>query len=280
MSRVSIIALVAFVVLTALVLVMKAPAARRLQRGAMELVRPLHTSTSGMRRFNAAVKGLESLDQLESDKKNLTIENQQLRATNQMMNDLQTENNRLRQALDFRDRSKYELIPARIIARSSTSWWSTVQIDRGEQDKLDTDMPVVTDVGLVGKTTTVAGNTAFVLLISDENCKVFAKVEGTREKGILSGERTAPNAQPELSLSFLSKGAQLQPGMKVFSNGVSGGVFPGDLLLGTIKNFQVRELDVHATVLPAVDLSKLENVFVVKGFQHAAAPPPTAAPKR
>ena len=278
MSRVSIIALAAFVVLTALVLAMKVPAARRLQTGAMELVRPLHESTSGMRRLNAAVKGLESLEQLENDKQALTVENQQLRATNQMMNNLQAENNSLRQALDFRDRSKYELLPARIIARSSTSWWSTVQIDRGEQDKLDSDMPVVTDVGLVGKTTTVAGNTAFVLLISDENCKVFAKVEGTREKGILSGERTAPNAQPQLSLSFLSKGAQLQVGQKVYSNGVSGGVFPGDLLLGTISKFQPRELDTQATVLPAVDLSKLENVFVVRGFRPTA--PPAATPRK
>ena len=277
MSRASIIALVAFLALTAVVLLMKVPAARRLQRGAMELVRPLHTSTGGVRRLNAAVKGLQSLEELEGENKTLSVENQKLRATNQMMNDLQAENNLLRQALDFRDRSKYELIPARIIARSSTSWWSTVQIDRGEQDKLDSDMPVVTDVGLVGKTTTVAANTAFVLLISDENCKVFAKVDGTREKGILSGERTAPNSQPELSLSFLSKGAQLQPGQKVYSNGVSGGVFPGDLLLGTIKDFQARELDTHATVLPAVDLSKLENVFVVKGFRPAAAPAATPA---
>ena len=278
MSRVSIIALVVFVGLTALVLFMKVPAARRLQTGAMQLVRPVHASTGVLSPFNAAVKGLQSLDELEKENKVLIVENQKLRATNQMMNDLQTENNSLRQALGFRDRSKYELVPARIIARSSTSWWSTVQIDRGEQDKLDSDMPVVTDVGLVGKTTTVAANTAFVLLISDENCKVFSKVEGTREKGILSGVRTAPNAQPELSLSFLSRGAQLQPGQKVFSNGVSGGVFPGDLLLGTVKDFQARELDTHATVLPAVDLSKLENVFVVKGFRPTAAP--AATPKK
>ena len=124
------------------------------------------------------------------------MENQKLRATNQMMNDLQSENNSLRQALDFRDRSKYELLPARIIARSSTSWWSTVQIDRGEQDKLDSDMPVVTDVGLVGKTTTVAPNTAFVLLISDENCKVFAKVDGTGRKAFSAASAPRPTPSP------------------------------------------------------------------------------------
>ena len=69
MSRVSIIALVAFVVLTALVLVMKVPAARRLQMAALQLVRPLHTSTGGVRRLSVAVKGLQSLQELETETK-------------------------------------------------------------------------------------------------------------------------------------------------------------------------------------------------------------------
>ena len=77
----------------------------------------------------------------------------------------------------------------------------------------------------------------------------------------------------------MSKGAQLQVGQKVYSNGVSGGVFPGDLLLGTISKIsRPRELDTQATVLPAVDLSKLENVFVVQGFRPTA--PPAATPVR
>jgi rod shape-determining protein MreC len=145
-----------------------------------------------------------------------------------------------------------------------------VQIDRGEQDGLDSDMPVVTDIGLVGKTTTVASNTAYVLLIIDENCKVAANVEGTREQGILSGERTSSGVQPDLVLSFLSKSAELHAGQKVFSSGVSGGVFPSGLLLGSIRQFQVRALDGRAQVVPAVDFSKLENVFVVLGTR----PPP------
>ena len=130
-------------------------------------------------------------------------------------------------------------------------------------------MPVVTDVGLVGKTTTVAANTAYVLLIVDENCKVAAGVEGTREQGILSGERTSSGAQPDLVLSFLSKTAQLHAGQKVLSSGVSGGVFPAGLLLGAVQSFQVRALDGRAQVTPAVDFSKLENVFVVLGTRPA-----------
>ena len=64
-------------------------------------------------------------------------------------------------------------------------------------------MPVVTDEGLVGKTTTVSENISIVLLVSDENCRVAASVEGTREQGIVSGERVTagltPLVEPEFS---------------------------------------------------------------------------------
>ena len=271
MSRSSIIALAVFVVVTALVLSLRASVARAIQARALEVVRPIHTTTTDVSRsLGAFNKGLKSLGELESENKVLTVDNQELRATNQMMRDLADENRSLRQALDFRERSDFKLLPARIIARSSSTWWSTVQIDRGDQDGLDSDMPVVTDIGLVGKTTTVAANTAYVLLIIDENCKVAANVEGTREQGILSGERTSSGVQPDLVLSFLSKSAQLHEGQKVFSSGVSGGVFPSGLLLGTVTAFQVRALDGRAQVVPAVDFSKLENVFVVLGTRRPA----------
>ena len=275
MSRVSIIALVVFVVLAALVLSMRLPAVRRLQGHVLEVVRPIHTTTSDVgNRLSAFNNGLKTLKELESENAALKVENVQLRATNEMLKDLAEQNDSLRQALEFKKRSNFNLLPARIIARSSVTWWSSVQIDRGEQDGLDSDMPVVTDVGLVGKTTTVGANTSYVVLIADENCKVAATVEGTREEGILSGDRASGATQPDLILSYLSKGAPLQVGQKVFSQGVSGGVFPSGLLLGTIKEFQVRALDARAVVTPAVDLSRLENVFIVRGARSGPAVTP------
>lgn len=271
MSRASIIALVAFAVLAGLVLSLRTAAVRKFQANMLDLVRPLHATTSGLgRTLGAYGKGLKSLDELERENASLLTENEKLRTTNQMLSGLNEENAMLRQALDFQKRSNFRLLPARIIARSASSWWSTVQIDRGEQDGLDGDMPVVTDVGLVGKTTTVAQNTAYVLLIADENCKVAANVEGTREQGILSGERVTTGIQPDLALNFLSKDAPIKPGQRVVSSGVSGGVFPSGLLLGTVKNFQPRLLDGRGTVTPAVDLSKLENVFIVIGKRDGA----------
>jgi rod shape-determining protein MreC len=124
-------------------------------------------------------------------------------------------------------------------------------------------MPVLTEEGLVGKTTVVSEHASVVVLISDENCRVAVTVEGTREQqGIVKGERSSNAAQPVISLNFLPKQANLKPGQKVFSSGV-GGVFPSGVLIGAVKEFKVRELDGYATIVPAVDLSTIEDVFVV-----------------
>lgn len=281
MRRNHVIALVVFLAALALVFIWGAKSPRRFQAGALQLVAPFNGATSSIsRQVRAAAQGLKTLPELEEENKRLKVENDQLRITNTMLGGLAQENDGLRKALGFRENAatKFKLVPARIIARSSSTWWSNVQIDRGEQDGLDTDMPVVTDEGLVGKTTTVAATTAFVLLVADENCKVAARVEGTREAGILSGERTSTGTQPDLALNFLAKTAvpQFRPGQKVFSSGL-GGVFPADLFLGTLKSVETRALDARAKVAPGVELAKLENVFVIVGKREAPTPAPARA---
>jgi rod shape-determining protein MreC len=110
----------------------------------------------------------------------------------------------------------------------------------------------------------VGENISVVLLLSDENCRVAASVEGSREQGIVQGERVTGSVTPLLDLNFLSKQANIETGRKAYTSGM-GGVFPSGLLIGTVQSFRVRELDGQARIAPAVDLSHLEDVFVVTG---------------
>ena len=102
------------------------------------------------------------------------------------------------------------------------------------------------------------------MLIADETCRVSAKVEGTQEQGFVKGERVSSGSSPSIGLNFLSKQANLMPGANIYTSGV-GGVFPSGVLIGQLKEFKIRELDGHATIVPAVDLTTLEDVFVVVG---------------
>jgi rod shape-determining protein MreC len=224
----------------------------------------LKTGSSLQTKVSAFTTGLKNLQELEEDNHRLQVENNELKARNQLLSDLHEENARLRNALGYRERSVFQLVPARVVARDSSTWWNTIKIDRGFNDGVEPEMPVVTELGLVGKTTTVAGNMATVLLVSDESCRVAVSVEGTRHQGIASGERVHSAQAPLLSLTFLDKDANLQPGKRVFTSGV-GEVFPSGVLVGTVKDFTPRELDGKASLIPAVDLYRLSDVFVVVG---------------
>jgi len=265
MSRANIIALLIFGAILGYFLSFGPESTRKLKAGVYQFIAPFLTGGSGLQKQITSVRtGLKSLEQLERENAALQVENRALRATNQGLHDVEHEVNRLRHALNYRERSVFKLIAAEIVTRDSSTWWRTVTINRGKRDGIETDMPVATDVGLVGKVTTVSDSISVVLLVSDENCKVAASVEGSREQGIVSGERVIAGLNPLLNLNFLSKQADLKPGQKVYTSGV-GGVFPSGLLIGVVKTFRVRELDGQAQLTPAVDLSHLEDVFVVTG---------------
>lgn len=265
MRRSSVIALVVFVLAVGLLLSFGSDTTRKIQSGFYSLISPFLSTGSGLQKQITSVRsGLKSLEDLEKENASLRVENRSLRATNQALRDVEKEVNNLRQALKYRARSVFKLVPAQVVTRDSATWWRNITINRGNEDGIEPDMPVLTDEGLVGKTTTVSDNISVVLLISDENCKVAAAVEGTREQGIVTGERVTGALMPILELNFLSKQADLKAGLKTYTTGV-GGVFPSGLLVGTVQSYKVRELDGQARVAPAVDLTRLEDVFVVTG---------------
>src|SRR4051794_39781095 len=259
-SRLNILAVGAFAIalIALLVFASKPQNVRRLQAGFLGLITPFLKSGSNIdRKVTTFREGMKTVTQLDGEVKALRTENRKLSAENQTLRGLEAENNRLRNALGYRERAVFQLMPARIIARDASTWYHTVTIDRGAAELIEPDMPVVTEEGLVGKTTTVAEHSSVVVLLSDENCKVAANVEGTREQGIVRGERNSSNTIPIVSLNFLSKQANLQPGTRVLTSGV-GGVFPPGITIGTIRDFKMRELDGYATLVPAVDLTTLE----------------------
>ena len=260
-------ALASFAVLTAFLIVLPAGFKQRMQGALFEVMRPvLQTGASMQAEIGGVRGGLKRLDELERENRQLRLENEQLRTTNVMLRGLEDRVNRLTKALGFREQSPFRLIPAHIVARENASWWSNCVIDRGSVDGVATDMAVVTENGLVGKVTTLSRDIAVILLVSDESLRVSISIEGTQEQGIISGTRASSTYLPELLIRFLSKTADLKPGMKVFTAG-TGGVFPSGVLVGAVENFSVRELEGVATVRPAVDLANLRDVFVVSGVK-------------
>ena len=146
MSRSSIVALVLFAAALLALLSIGPQTTRKIQATFFQTIAPFLKTGSGFERQITSVRsGLKSLEDLERANAALRVENRSLKATNEALRDVEHEVNRLRHALNYRERSLFRLVPAEVIARDSSSWWRTVTINRGSEDGLAPEMPVLTD---------------------------------------------------------------------------------------------------------------------------------------
>ena len=149
MNRTSIIALVHFRRDPGYLLSFGADSTRKLQASVLSIA--LAISEDRLRFGKADHFGAQRLEIARGTGSatisSLRVENRSLKATNQALRDVEHEVNRLRHALNYRERSVFKLVPAEIVTRDSSTWWRTVTINRGKEDGIESDMPVVTDEG-------------------------------------------------------------------------------------------------------------------------------------
>lgn len=276
-NRRNVIVVGTFLLLTMAILMLPAGNRARVQRGFLGLISPfLRKGSDWDRQYHDYKDKLRTLKQLEEDNTRLTSDVGRLLAENQALRGVEAENLKLKAALGYQSQVPFTLVPARVIGRPVSNWWSTIKVDKGSDDGVMADVPVVTADGLAGKVIEVWKDGATVLLVTDENCKVAANVEGSKSpdrQGIVHvevrGERAAGPLQPEMRLSFISKYASLQPGQRILTSG-AGGVYPAGIMLGKVASFKSGVLDGQAVVEPSVDLTMLSDVFIITGMKGAA----------
>ena len=262
MKPLNLLALLLFLAGLVWVLTLSERSVRRIQEVYYATISPFQKGGSevevGARAF---LKEVEHSKDLEMRLESIELEFGKLRAIESQLHELEVENNELRAALDFKKRTRFEVSAARVIKRQPATWWRSVTINRGQDALIGTQVPVLASGGLAGKIDQVGPNTSTVILLTDESCQVSVQVAGTPEVGILSGQRGQYGEAPLLRLRYLTKDAQIRPGMKVITTG-RGGLFHPNVLVGTIESFEPGAFDGEALVKPSVDFLNLSIVFV------------------
>lgn len=264
MKKLNILALLLFVAAVASVFTLDTPSTRILQSKVMGLLSPFIRSSAALEEnLSEAVASPDDPRAAQREIERLRVEVEGQRIISQKYAQTLEENNQLRKLLEFKQASPFKMTAARVIKRVSTTWWNTVIIDKGSLDGIGTDSPVISAVGLIGKTGKLAPHMAEVILLTDEMCRVSAKIDGSLEQGIIAGERAGLEIRPDLRLRFLNRNALVNPGANVLSTG-EGGVFPAGLLIGRVKRFENKDISGEAVVEPSVDFANLEHVFIVE----------------
>jgi len=175
------------------------------------------------------------------------------------LRELKQENNRLKDLLDFKQKSPLRLIAARVIGRSPDSWSANLIIDKGKNSRIKPGMIVVNPRGLVGKIVESGDNNSKVLLINDPSQGVSSIVQRSRQEGLISGTLGG-----NLIMRYLPDEAQIEAGDVIITSELSR-VYPKGLLIGKVINIgrDFSGLCRYAIVRPAVDLAGIEEVLVI-----------------
>lgn len=217
---------------------------------------------------NVSIHGIDStwnryifLVGLEEENRKLTERLAVLEGRVNALREANLECDRLRRLMGIRETLEVPTITARVVGRERSSLFKTVVINRGSLDGVTAGAPVLIHEGIVGRVTDVSWNVSTVLLLIDYNSNIDALVQEGRAQGILQGAGAM-----ECTLKYVERSEKIKVGDLVVSSGMAG-VFPKGLPLGTITAID-RETSVlfqRIKVIPAVDVSKLEEVLVVGG---------------
>ncbi len=167
---------------------------------------------------------------------------------------------RLQALLNFKQQYLYQTVAAQVIGTSGTDQSRVLYIDKGSEDGLQPDMPVVTPDGVVGKIRDVFGHTSQVLEINDQTNGLGIILEQTRLRGILRGD-----AIGQIEIVNIPPDEHIQTGEAVITSG-GDQIYPRGLLVGTVDrvvNDPERAPYVAVLVRPAAKLSRLEEVLVI-----------------
>jgi rod shape-determining protein MreC len=124
----------------------------------------------------------------------------------------------LKSVLDLAGIAKYKVVAAKVISLGSTSSFAqTISIDAGTKDGVKVDMTVITGLGLVGVVKKSYPNSALVQLASDSAFRVGARVAGSQQIGILSGQGTS-----KAVLQLLDNQTTLKVGDVILARGSQG----------------------------------------------------------
>ena len=203
----------------------------------------------------------------------LRTENQELRHVVFQLTEKTAENERLQTMLDFRTKSvAFQMKVATVIGRDPGTLSQSLLIDQGNRDGIRVNMPVVTPQGLVGHVMEVFPGTAKVRLLVDAGSSAASMVQRplSRAVGIVEGN---PAQAINLRMKSLTRDGDVIKGDKIMTSGL-GGIYPKGLLIGEVFDVVDDEggLLKHALIRPAVDFTRVEEVFVITGERMQPLP--------
>ena len=192
----------------------------------------------------------------------------ELQGENHQAKEMALANERFRRLLQFRDTLVTKTVAAEVIGQDASSWFKSVSLNKGEREGVQRGMAVIAPEGVVGQVLKTSSTYCTVLLITDYNSAIDAIVQRTRAKAIVEGKE-----ENRCQLKYLLRTEEVAVGDVVVTSGL--GNFPKGLLVGEIQEVEKKGYGIfqYAELVPAVDLTRLEEVLIITESSTVPLPP-------
>ena len=162
--------------------------------------------------------------------------------------------------------SRYGPVDARVYLHSPSSWYQSLQINKGTNDGVKEGDPVINGAGLVGKVETATGGSAVVTLITDPEFATGGITSISQEPGSVVPAVGAPG---DLLFKFVDNATKVHKGEIVYTAGTTSSRlesrYPPAIPIGTVDQIDIGdgELDRRIHIKPAADLKRVDMVQVL-----------------
>jgi len=262
------------------------------QRGIVEVLSPIQEGASKvLSPFRDVANWVSDTLNAKSEVKELRRENEKLESELAQANQRDIDYPQLESEVKLYQGptsiSAYQPVTADLIARSPTVWYARMTVDKGSDDGVHLNDPVVGDGALVGKVSVVDPTVSIVTLITDPTFAAAAEVQlGNQagETGVLRPDTGNPN---ELVLQGLPKPSGSQPAPLSGDQVVTAGfddpsdpqlrsLYPAGLPIGQVSDANINNLINKGAieVSPGADLRDLAFVQILTqaGTERAQVP--------
>ena len=212
----------------------------------------LSALSSPVAAYGSIKESLHNLFFIYQENRRLRNENMQLSRVQAVAIELEAENKRLKNLLNYLPEKGGSFMTARVVGDTGGPYGKTVLINSGKNSGVKKGQIVTNSKGLVGRVFKVGNNSTRILLISDLASRVPVITEISRERALLTGDN---DNMPKLN--HLPHNSKVAIGEKVVTSG-DGEFFPAEIPVGIIHSISGKTV----TVEPLVDWGRLEYITI------------------
>lgn len=210
-------------------------------------------------KFKSRVNDISYIDEYVERNKTRDFELQKNKVQNMELANLKIENEKLRQMLEMRTKQPSEYIAADVALVENGSSSDTIYINKGKNQGLSLNLPVMYDGYLIGKISKINDEYSEVMLLTSKKSRMSVVVNGT-DMQILRG-----NGNGTFSILNYNENVNDKTVFNIETSGVSD-IFPRGIKIGA---FKIRDINAFKKMKemrfkPAYNVFDIQSVLVYK----------------